>query len=188
MALMQCPECGKDISDKAECCPSCGAPNTSINKSSTIPTPTKPASKRFGCGIIAIVILVGLYFIGNSGQNNNGTGSSTQSSSADSSVPEYTLSAENLFRRYSENEVSADLMYKGKLLQVSGVVDSIGKDIIGSSYVTLKTSTYGANVQCFFENDKLSALASLSKGMTLTVKGTCSGKMMNVLLKKCVMR
>ncbi|SEM59376.1 hypothetical protein SAMN04487770_15021 [Butyrivibrio sp. ob235] len=26
MALIKCPECGKEISDQAECCPSCGCP------------------------------------------------------------------------------------------------------------------------------------------------------------------
>lgn len=28
MALIKCPECGKEISDKAECCPNCGCPST----------------------------------------------------------------------------------------------------------------------------------------------------------------
>lgn len=28
MALIKCPECGKEISDKAQCCPNCGCPNS----------------------------------------------------------------------------------------------------------------------------------------------------------------
>ncbi|HCS74919.1 MAG TPA: hypothetical protein DIW17_13725 [Clostridiales bacterium] len=33
MAMIKCPECGKDISDKAESCPHCGCPNHEFNKS-----------------------------------------------------------------------------------------------------------------------------------------------------------
>lgn len=32
MALINCPECGKEISDKAASCPNCGCPNQSQNK------------------------------------------------------------------------------------------------------------------------------------------------------------
>ncbi len=31
MALIKCPECGKEISDKAVSCPSCGCPITTVN-------------------------------------------------------------------------------------------------------------------------------------------------------------
>lgn len=34
MALIKCPECGKEISDKAEVCPSCGYPVDEIGKKS----------------------------------------------------------------------------------------------------------------------------------------------------------
>lgn len=32
MALMQCPECGNKVSDKAEKCPKCGCPVSRINE------------------------------------------------------------------------------------------------------------------------------------------------------------
>ena len=31
MALIKCPECGRDISDKAQSCPACGCPITTEN-------------------------------------------------------------------------------------------------------------------------------------------------------------
>lgn len=37
MALIKCKECGKEISDKAQACPSCGAP-----QSSSVPPPLTP--------------------------------------------------------------------------------------------------------------------------------------------------
>ena len=32
MALIRCPECGKEISDKAEACPNCGYPIAGLGK------------------------------------------------------------------------------------------------------------------------------------------------------------
>ena len=34
MALIKCPECGKEFSDKASACPNCGCPTSEINTSS----------------------------------------------------------------------------------------------------------------------------------------------------------
>ena len=31
MAMIKCPECGKEISDKASTCPNCGSPVSTIN-------------------------------------------------------------------------------------------------------------------------------------------------------------
>ncbi len=36
MALIKCPECGKDISDKAKACPNCGCPISSISPSGDV--------------------------------------------------------------------------------------------------------------------------------------------------------
>lgn len=36
MALIKCPECGKEISDRAEACPNCAYPITKINENDTV--------------------------------------------------------------------------------------------------------------------------------------------------------
>lgn len=36
MALIKCPECGKEISDKASACPNCGCPLSEIVKSGVV--------------------------------------------------------------------------------------------------------------------------------------------------------
>jgi hypothetical protein len=96
-----------------------------------------------------------------------------------------TVSASQLYSDYKANEVAADQRYKDKVLQVSGTVDNIGKDIMDSIYVTLETGTFGS-IQCFFADKHASEAAQLRKGQSITVKGRCDGKMMNVLLKGCV--
>ncbi len=42
MALIKCPECGKDISDKAEACPNCAYPIAKLNKNNTVAQKESP--------------------------------------------------------------------------------------------------------------------------------------------------
>lgn len=44
MALIKCPECGKEVSDKASCCVHCGCP---INKDDSIPATSSIKSEGF---------------------------------------------------------------------------------------------------------------------------------------------
>ena len=36
MALIKCPECGKEVSDKAQSCPNCGCPLSEMVASGTV--------------------------------------------------------------------------------------------------------------------------------------------------------
>jgi formylglycine-generating enzyme required for sulfatase activity len=103
--------------------------------------------------------------------------------------PSLLVSVAELVDGYSKNEIAADEKYKGKVIEVSGVIGSIGKDITNSMFVILGT---GGNfsfryVQCFFADSEEGKLARLSKGQLVTIKGECAGLMMNVLVKGCVM-
>jgi len=65
MALFNCPECRKEISDKANSCPYCGLPfnqSTEFVFKSLEPSaqPLKNKQQSFGCGtVILIVFLIG---------------------------------------------------------------------------------------------------------------------------------
>jgi hypothetical protein len=58
MALISCPECEKEISDKASSCPSCGVPisddNITLNSSSHTAV-TRTGAKWEGIGFLLIV-------------------------------------------------------------------------------------------------------------------------------------
>lgn len=69
MALIKCEECGKEISDRANACPSCGNPiNKSINEEEgrviTIQQTNKKWKKR-GC-LSAILYIFGIIMLGKS--------------------------------------------------------------------------------------------------------------------------
>jgi len=100
-------------------------------------------------------------------------------------TPSISISAKQLYQDYSDNEIAADKKYKNKVLEVTGTVDAIAKDITDNIYVTLKGDEYIGDVQCYFGDDHADEAAQFSKGMTITVKGKCDGKMMNILLRGC---
>jgi hypothetical protein len=95
-------------------------------------------------------------------------------------------SAEALFRAYDENEIEADIQYKGKVLEISGKIDSIGKDIMDEPYVTLRVGRTFGSVQCMFSKSSSQQLVRLRKGQAVVLKGRCAGKMVNVILRGCV--
>ena len=104
---------------------------------------------------------------------------------ANSAKPVITISAIRLYEDYKANEVAADEKYKGKILQVTGVVGNIGKDIVGIMYISLKTNDLIGSVQCMFAGEHKERISQISKGTKVTIKGKCSGLMMNVILRKC---
>jgi hypothetical protein len=97
------------------------------------------------------------------------------------------VEASDLQSEYDANEVAADQKYKGKILAVTGTVDSIGKDIVDTPYVTLKTAKLIATVQCMFTERDADDLATIQKGDKVVVKGKCDGKLVNVILRGCIM-
>lgn len=91
-----------------------------------------------------------------------------------------------LIKDYEENEVSADNTYKGKKIKVSGIVETIAKDIMDDSFVTIGAGGDEfslTSIQCYFEKE--GDLASLKKGDSLTVEGKGDGKVMNIILREC---
>jgi putative nucleic acid binding protein len=98
--------------------------------------------------------------------------------------------APDLINDYKANEIAADQRYKGRVVQVSGAVDSIGKDIMDSMYLTLSSGEeFGlTSVQCFFNDSAGASLARLQKGERVTVICVCDGKFGNVILKDCALR
>lgn len=100
-------------------------------------------------------------------------------------TPALEVSANQLYADYEANGVSADQQYKGKILKVTGTVNTIDKDIMDQIYVTLKGDGVIGDVQCFFSDDYVNEAAQLQKGQKITVVGKCDGKLMNVMLKGC---
>lgn len=102
-------------------------------------------------------------------------------------TPMIKVTATKLSEDYKANEISADAKYKGKTVEISGVVGSIGKDILSTPYIVLKTSQYAVmdSVQCMFSKEDESKLMNVSKEQSIVLTGEVSGKMGNILVNSC---
>lgn len=94
------------------------------------------------------------------------------------------ISAMVLTREYEENAIATEDKYKDKILEVSGIIESIDRDILSTAYITLKGANY-RSVQCMFPLSEEKSLGVLKKGQSVVVRGEVSGELINVLLKGC---
>lgn len=98
-----------------------------------------------------------------------------------------TIRSNQLFSEYEANDIAADKRYKGQVLQVTGSVGNISRDILDTIYVTLKTGDFKIfSIQCFFADSFEDEAADLSPNQFLTIRGRCDGKFGNVILKDCI--
>lgn len=112
----------------------------------------------------------------------------SEASPSPSVEPTIQITATDLLAAYEENQVNADNQYKGKLLEVTGIIDDIGTDIMDDVYVTINNGDEYAFtcVQCFFKNkDEIAKVSNLKPGSEITIVGKCDGEVFNVLLKDC---
>jgi hypothetical protein len=161
----------------------------------------KPIYKKWWFWLI-IVVLIGIIgaSAGLNGKEDEGSNNSNPSASditqqendsEEESAPEEPIievNATDLIAAYNENEVSADNEYKDKTLKITGIVSNIGVDVADRAYVMLKDENNEFSVlgvQCYFETEQQDSIASLKEGDTITVTGTCEGKVISVSVKSC---
>jgi hypothetical protein len=144
-----------------------------------------PILTVFG-GLIGFVIF--LMILG-SGEDTASSIQNTISGSTPNDIQEESvirISAKQLSEEYDANEVLADSNYKNHIVEINGFVDSIGKDILDTPYVTLEGRNTFSVVQCMFRKQDEAALSNLKKDQTIILHGRVSGKLLtNVLIKDC---
>lgn len=166
--LVACKGCGDQVSAAAKACPKCG----------------QPVKRGIGIGKILGIVVIALIVVGAVGSASKKE--KQRQEVATPTAPPVNVSANTLASDYKANEVSADELYRGKVLRVSGVVDSIKKDITGDPYVVIKTDNQFMGVHANFES--AGGLAGLAPGKQIAVR--CIGDnviMGSPMLKDCVL-
>jgi hypothetical protein len=89
----------------------------------------------------------------------------------------YPLTADELFSAYDRNEVSADDLYKDRLLLITGRVGSINKDFTNSIYIEFpsRSNQFEGVHATLLESEKYRA-AYVAKGEKLTLSCKGAGK------------
>jgi len=150
--------------------------------------PKKKFYKRWWFWVIVVIVI--FIIIGSSGSKNttnntNNTGA-TQSQNNVQVTPAIKVSASEIYADYKANQVAADTKYKGKTIEVSGTINSIGKDILDTPYVSLNAGDILSTVQCMFDKGDSAQLATLAKDTRIVLTGKVRGQViMNVLLDNC---
>lgn len=97
----------------------------------------------------------------------------------------YKLSAKQLADAFSSNEEKANSLYAGKILEVEGYLQEI--TFHDSTVVLMLGDISQSNgVSCFLQNDDR-GVRSLKTGNQVTVKGICSGFLLDVVVENCIL-
>lgn len=118
-------------------------------------------------------------------------GDSGSGSNGKSSKPDMKVKATGIMKEYEENEAAADGKYKGKTLQVSGVIDKIDTEFMDDEEYVINigggTDFEFFTVNCDDQDSK--DVASLKKGQKITVVGDFEdGGDLGVELKNCTIK
>ena len=171
--MVKCKVCGKEISKGAKC-PNCGKDSRCF------------VSRHKVLTVIGGLVIIGA--LGNivEGNSNNKISDSKQTSVSNEientnkkqMEPELNISASELINAYKENEVKADKMYKGRIVEVNGIVDKIDSDISDKAVVRLSDGDEFTfyNISCYVDNDNQDKACELKKGQNVTIVGVADGE------------
>jgi hypothetical protein len=105
--------------------------------------------------------------------------------SAVGQTADQSVAANVLYQQYEKNERAADSMYAGKVIEVKGVLASV--DVTGEADILeLSPQATGGGVSCeMFAHDKGTTPVYPAIGSSVTIKGKCTGFLMDVNLVDC---
>lgn len=100
----------------------------------------------------------------------------------------YAVTSDELYTSFEENEATANDKFLGKVIEVTGEVSSIEKTETGQLVILLSCSSPMGGVRCTFESKQDEVVKKLSPGTACTIKGKCSGILMEVVLDNCALQ
>ena len=179
--MVKCKVCGNEISKGAKC-PNCGKDSRCF------------VSRHKVLTVIGGLVIIGA--LGNiAGGNSNNKISDNKQISVSNKIsdnkqtsvsnenkkqmePELSILATELINAYKENEVKADKMYKGKIVEVNGIVDGIDSDIDDKAVVRLSDGDEFSfyTVSCRIDDDNQDRACELKKGQNVTIVGVADGE------------
>ena len=101
--------------------------------------------------------------------------------------PDFILTPAKLLTDFQNNEEAANAKYLGKVVQLNGTILEIVPGENMEMQVILETGDLMARVSCVMKEDYNTFLErKLKRGDTVTIKGFCTGVIMDVVVDRCV--
>jgi hypothetical protein len=97
--------------------------------------------------------------------------------------PDFFITAVDLQKAFNDDEAAATIKYVKKVLEISGIIESVKTGEERVINLTLKTENNFSSVICTFPASAESS--KLKAGDQITLKGECSGFLMDVLINNC---
>jgi len=97
------------------------------------------------------------------------------------------ISADSLYNDYQNDENNANKKYLNKVIEVTGTISDI-QNVNGSQIILLSASQSLGGISCRLFNNGNNKPITNKKNTTITVKGKCSGFLMDVDLVDCVVK
>ena len=98
----------------------------------------------------------------------------------------YSLTAQNLIKEYQENEKNTNEKYTERVIQIEGNIYEIST-LRGNTVVTLKDSVSEPSIICHMQAEDNKRVLSLKKGSRVTLKGVCTGYLLDVIMVRCIL-
>lgn len=96
------------------------------------------------------------------------------------------ISATELYQQYEANESTGNQKYIDRIIDVTGEIAEISTDDNGAMVVILRQPDDFSGVLCTLEESEYKAAKQLKVGQSVTIRGFCTGMLMDVVLNKCV--
>jgi len=126
--------------------------------------------------IVLIIVVAGAAAIGYVGYHRYNDGPESYAE-----AKAININAVTLLNDYNKSEAEANKKYIGKVIAVSGEIKEVTKNQEGQTVVTLKTSDPMNSINCTLDQKN----AAVTAGSTVTLKGLCTGYMMDVYITRC---
>lgn len=109
-------------------------------------------------------------------------------SSVKNKEADFKLNATELYSAFEADEKKSNKLYIGKTIEVQGRYLSQNKDNQDATVVILDGGGSLGGVLCTLEQGEESKLDEVNQGDMITIKGMCTGLLMDVVLNKCVIQ
>ena len=97
-----------------------------------------------------------------------------------------TLTAQALYADFENNEAAANTKYLDQIIQVTGPILSV-KTVKDQKIISIGSEETFGSVKCYLTPEEIEKNYTLKEGQIITVKGICTGYLMDVILVKAVL-
>ena len=124
-----------------------------------------------------IIVIIGLFFLLN--QYNK------PSVDVANLEADLVINVDEILMDFQKDEEKANLKYTNNIIEVHGEISEIST-VDGNATITLKDNEFDANVICNVQPMENKEALQLKKGDQVSLKGICTGYLLDVILVKCV--